>query len=139
MLNEVILARPVFSSVGQQFLYHVELVVSWEDYLNAFLLVLTYLAVLRLVDADTFLFLTGDISLEDAEQHTTIKHTFPQVASCVFSFRGFGVAFATHVTSTIASLVERHEKGLLTSQFGGHDSFVEVHAKISQYTVVELE
>ena len=129
----------MFSGVGQQFLYHVELVVSREDNLNAFLLVLTYLAVLRLVDADTFLFLAGDISLEDAEQHTAIKHTLPQVASGVFPFWGFGVAFATYLTSSVASLVERHEKCLLTSQFGGHDSFVEIHAKISQYTVVKLE
>ena len=139
MLNEVILARTMFSGVGQQFLYHVKLVVSREDNLNTFLLVLTYLAVLCFVDADTFLFLAGNISLEDAEQHTTIEHTLPQVASRIFPFWGFGVAFATYVTCPVASLVERHEECLLTSQFGGHDSFVEVHAKISQYTVVELE
>ena len=129
----------MLSGVGQQFLYHVELVVSWEDNLNAFLLVLTYLAVLRLMYTDTFLFLTGDISLENTKQHTAVKHTLPQVTRCVFPLWGFGITLTTDVTCSVASLVERHEECLFSSQFSGHDCLVEIHTKVCQYTVVELE
>ena len=113
--------------------------VAREDDFHTLFLLLLDGTILCFINTDAFIFLTGDIPLQDTEQHTAVQHSFPQVARRVFPFRSLRVAFATHVTSSVATLVEWHEECLCASQFGSHNSLVEIHAKVCQYAVVELE
>ena len=72
MLDEIIVSGTVGGGVGSQFLNHVELMEAWKYYLGIFLFYFLLLAMLIDNYLDSFLFLNGDIALENRENRVTL-------------------------------------------------------------------
>ena len=76
--------------------------------------------------------------MENLQQAVFAQHILPQVGSVVAAGID-GVALAAHISGPVAALVEGQEIGFLPFQPGGHVHMGQVHGKVNQHPVFELE
>ena len=128
MLNEIVSAGAVGLHIGQQLGHHVQLMIPGEDHALGFDFAGLFVPLL----------LQMEVFLQDLQQAILAQHVLPQVGG-VIAVRVDGVAPAAHVSGPIAALVERQKIGLGSFQPGGHVHIGQVHSKVNEHAIFELE
>ena len=113
--------------------------IAWEDNLLALISHFLLFAVLIYDYRHFLLFLSHDVSLQYSQKHISAQHVAPQIARHIFVVLSLWVSCSSHISCSVASLVERHEVSLLSLQLRSHSSLVEVATEVGEYAVVEME
>ena len=130
---KIAFARTVDLNIGDNLIYHVVLMIAWEDKFLAFDRPYCTAALYLL-----FFGYENNKFIYQVEQTVALQNLLPKVSRSV-SFGVLGIALAARNARTVAALIEGDKVRGFICELRSHIYFVQIDGKVNQKAVIEPE